>query len=79
MYRVRTSLAAFVPSAFVVYSVFAFVAFVYRLALEEPSPGVVVAAPFLLLVAATMVFGVVLVLIQWFSNARQRRFEACGV
>jgi small-conductance mechanosensitive channel len=75
MYQLRTALATFVPGLFLLYSVVAFVVFVYRLALDEPNPGLVIGAPFVILFASTCAYWLVLIIIQWAYNRRTLRFQ----
>ncbi|NKB53704.1 MAG: mechanosensitive ion channel [Rhizobiaceae bacterium] len=75
-YTWRRNLARLVPIIAVVYSTFAMAMFVYRLALDQPSPGVVIAAPFAIFYVAIIVYGLVLIIIQAMYNRRIRRFEA---
>jgi small-conductance mechanosensitive channel len=49
--------------------------FVFRLALDMPSPGVVIIAPFATFYVGTVVYGLILIVIQAFYNRRIRRFE----
>jgi small-conductance mechanosensitive channel len=75
MYQGRTALASFVPGLLLLYSALAFVVFVYRLALDEPNPGLVIAAPFLILFASMCAYWLVLIIIQWAYHRRMRRFQ----
>lgn len=75
MFRVRTNLARFVPAILLTYAGFAFVAFVFRLALDQPAPALVIVAPFIIMFAAMMVYGVALMIIQWFYKQRIRRLQ----
>ncbi len=75
MSRVRTALASFAPGLLLLYSALAFVVFVFRLALDEPNPGLVIGAPFLIVFASMCAYGLVLIIIQWAYNRRIRRFQ----
>ena len=75
MYRLRTNLARFVPGVLLLYSAFAFVAFVFRLALDQPAPALVIVAPFIILFASMVAYGIVLMGIQWFYRRRVRRLQ----
>ena len=75
MFRIRTNLARFVPSILLLYSALAFVMFIFRLALDQPAPGLVIVAPFAILLVAMIAYGFVLIAIQWFYNRRIRRFQ----
>ncbi len=75
-YRARTALAKLVPVAMVIYAVVALIAFAYRQALNVPEPGLVLAAPFLVIYVAVLVYGVVLLVIQTYYNRRERVFRA---
>ncbi len=75
MFRVRTNLARFVPGILLLYAAFAFAMFVFRLALDQPAPALVIVAPFAIMFAAMIAYGFVLIIIQWFYNRRLRRFE----
>ena len=75
MSSIRTNLARFVPGILLLYSALAFVMFVFRLALDQPAPGLVIVAPFAILFVAMIAFGFVLIAIQWFYNRRIRRFQ----
>ncbi len=72
----RRNLARLVPIIAVIYSTFAMAMFVYRLALDQPSPGVVIVAPFAIFYVAIIVYGLILIIIQALYNRRIRRFEA---
>ena len=75
MYRLRTNLARFVPGVLLLYSAFAFIAFIFRLALDQPAPALVIVAPFVILFASMVAYGIVLMVIQWFYNRRIRRLQ----
>lgn len=75
MYRVRVNLARLVPGILLLYSGFSFVAFVFRLALDQPAPALVIVAPFVILLGSMVAYGFVLIAIQWFYNRRIRRFQ----
>ena len=75
MFRFRSNLARLVPAVLLLYSVLAFGMFVFRLALEKPAPGIVIGAPFAILFAAMIVYGVVLIVIQSIYERRISRFE----
>ncbi|MCJ8309424.1 MAG: hypothetical protein MJH08_10200, partial [Hyphomicrobiales bacterium] len=74
-YTLRTNLAKLVPPFALIYSLVAMVMFVFRLALDQPAPGVVIVAPFLVFYVGIVVYGLILILIQAFYNRRIRRFE----
>jgi moderate conductance mechanosensitive channel len=75
MFRVRTNLARFVPAILLLYAAFAFAAFVFRLALDQPAPALIIVAPFIIMFAAMIAYGVVLMIIQWFYKRRIRRLQ----
>lgn len=75
MFRVRTNLGRFVPAILLLYAAFAFVAFVFRLALDQPAPALVIVAPFIIMFAAMIAYGIVLMIIQWFYKRRVRRLQ----
>jgi moderate conductance mechanosensitive channel len=75
MFRVRTNLARFVPAILLLYAVFAFIAFVFQLALDQPAPALVIVAPFIIIFAAMIAYGLALMLIQWFYKRRIRRLQ----
>ena len=75
LYRLRKSLARTVPVVFLTYMLFALGAFVYRLALDLPNPGEIIAAPFVVFWAALLAYGVVIMVIQALYNRRIRLFE----
>ena len=75
LYNLRTALARAVPAIFLIYMLFALGAFVYRLALDLPNPGVIIAAPFVVFWFALVAYGVVIIVIQALYNRRVRRFE----
>ena len=70
MFRVRTVAARFVPTLLLLYFAIAFVMFIFRLALDQPAPSFVIAAPFAILFVSTIAYGVALLIIQWFYNRR---------
>jgi small-conductance mechanosensitive channel len=75
MVHVRAALARFLPGLLLLYFAFAFSMFVFRLALDQPAPGLVIAAPFAVLFASMIAFGFVLIVIQAFYNRRLARFQ----
>ncbi|CAN0505579.1 unnamed protein product, partial [Laminaria digitata] len=75
LYRLRTNLARFVPGILLLYSAFAFVAFIFRLALDQPAPALVIVAPFIILFASMVAYGIVLMGIQWFYKRRIHRLQ----
>ena len=75
LYRLRTALARAVPVIFLFYMLIALGAFVYRLALDLPNPGTIIASPFVVFWAVLMAYGIVIILIQALYNRRIRRFE----
>ena len=74
-FRLRTNLARLMPIVFLLYVGFALISFVFRLALDMPAPGVVIAAPFAIFYMAIVVYGLTLIGIQTFYNRRIRKFE----
>ena len=74
-YALRKNLARLVPPLALIYALVAMAMFVFRLALDMPSPGVVIVAPFATFYVGTVVYGVILIVIQAFYNRRIRRFE----
>jgi moderate conductance mechanosensitive channel len=75
MFRLRTNLARLVPGTLLLYAGFAFVAFIFRLALDQPAPALVIVAPFIIMFLAAIAYGVALMLIQWFYRRRVRRLQ----
>ncbi len=76
LFKLRTSLARLLPVITLVYAIAALWSFVIRLALDQPSPGVIIAAPFGIFYLAIIVYGLVLIGIQMFYNRRIHKFEA---
>ena len=74
-YTLRRRLARLVPPLALTYALVAMGMFVFRLALDMPSPGVVIVAPFAIFYIAIVVYGLILILIQAFYNRRIRRFQ----
>lgn len=74
-YTLRKNLAKLFPPFALIYSLVAMAMFVFRLALDQPSPGVVIVAPFMIFYVGIVVYGLILILIQAFYNRRIRRFE----
>ena len=74
-YRLRSSVARLVPVIVLFYCGFAFITFVFQLALNEPNAGDVIGAPFAISYIALVVYGVVLIAIQAYYNRRVRRFD----
>lgn len=75
-FTIRKRAAGLMPPFALLYGVFALVMFVFRLALDMPAPGVVIAAPFAIFYLAIVVYGFILIIIQALYNRRIRRFEA---
>ena len=75
LYRLRTTLAHMVPAAFLLYMFLVLGVFVYRLALDLPNPGAIIAAPFVVFWAALMSYGIVIIVIQALYDRRIRLFE----
>ncbi len=75
LYSLRTTLARTVPAVFLIYMLVALGVFVYRLALDLPNPGPIIAAPFVVFWMALMAYGVVIIVIQALYNRRIRLFE----
>ena len=75
-YLLRTRLAGMLPPFSLIYAILALGMFIYRLALDMPAPGLIIAAPFFIFYVAIVVYGIVVIIIQAFYNRRQRRFEA---
>ncbi len=75
MFSFRKTIVRALPFLLVAYSVSAFIMFVYRLALDQPAPDIVLLAPFAILFAAMIVYGIVLLVIQALYDRRIRRFE----
>ena len=73
--KARTILAGALPVLAVLYGVFAFAAFVYRLALGEPAPAAAIVAPFVIAYLALIVVGVVLVVIDAIFRRRRRTYN----
>ncbi|MEP0942667.1 MAG: mechanosensitive ion channel domain-containing protein [Rhizobiaceae bacterium] len=74
-YTLRKNLAKLVPPLALIYSLVAMAMFVFRLALDMPSPGVVIVAPFAIFYVGIVVYGLILIIIQALYNRRMRRFE----
>ncbi len=74
-YGLRTNLAKAFPVVMLVYSVVALAMFVFRLALDMPSPGVVIAAPFVIFYLAIVAYGIALIVIRGLYNRRNRLFQ----
>jgi len=72
----RTTLARLVPLLVLINSLIAMGLFVVRLALDKPSPGEIILAPFIIFYLATVAYGLSLIIIQALYNRRIRRFEA---
>ena len=75
MVRARTTLARLAPLLGIIYGIGALITFLFKLALDQPAPGLVIAAPFLISYAALVVYGIVIIVIQALYNRRTRRFE----
>ena len=75
-FKLRTNLARLLPVVTLIYAAVALWAFVFRLALDQPSPGVIIAAPFAVFYIAIIVYGVILIGIQMYYNRRIHKFEA---
>lgn len=75
MFRLRTTLARFVPAVLLLYAFIAFIAFVFRLSLDQPAPALVIVAPFIIMFLGTIAYGIALLLIQWFYRRRIRRLQ----
>ncbi|MEM9107512.1 MAG: mechanosensitive ion channel family protein [Pseudomonadota bacterium] len=75
LFRFRSTFARAVPVIFLIYMLVAFGVFVYRLTLDMPNPGTVIAAPFVVFWAALMAYGIVIIIIQAVYNRRIRLFE----
>ncbi len=75
-YLLRTRLAGMLPPFSLIYAVLALAMFIYRLALDMPAPGLIIAAPFFIFYVAIVIYGIVVIIIQAFYNRRQHRFEA---
>lgn len=74
-YRVLKVLASLLPTVWLLYSVFSFGAFVHLLALGAPAPAGVIAAPYVAMWVSFVLYGLVLIGIQFFYNRRQRMFD----
>ena len=74
-YRLRSRVASVVPVFALGYSVAAMGTFLFRLALDMPAPGIVIAAPFAIFYVAIVVYGLALIGIQAFYNRREKRFH----
>ena len=75
-FTVRRQIARFVPPLGLVYSLVAMAMFVFRLALDQQSPGVVIVAPLAIFYVCIIAYGLILILIQVLYNRRIHRFEA---
>lgn len=64
------------PIVWLLYSFFAFGMFIFQLALGRPAPAAVIAAPYLVLWIGGVVYGLILILIQFFYDRREKRFAA---
>ena len=73
-YRIRAGAARLVPLVMLLYAIGSFLMFSLQLALKEEAPGLVIAAPFLILLAAALIHALVLMAIDAFYNFRARRF-----
>ena len=71
----REALARAVPGLLIGYAVFAFLAFILRLGLDQPAPATTVVAPFVIGYAALVVYGLALIALQAFYEGRERRFH----
>ncbi|MEE9315423.1 MAG: mechanosensitive ion channel domain-containing protein [Rhizobiaceae bacterium] len=75
-YKLRSRLARAAPVIVLLYCGFAFVTFVFKLALGDVDAGAVIGAPFGISYVALVIYGLVLIGIQAYYNRRIRRFEA---
>ena len=75
LYRVRRAIAFSTPVVFMFYMLAALAVFVFRLALDLPNPGIVIAAPFFVFWMALIGYGVSLIIIQAIYNRRLQEFE----
>jgi len=73
-FKFHTTAAKLMPILWLLYAVFAMGSFAIRLALGLPSPGVVIAAPFVVFYLSILVYGIVLLIIQAYYNRRIRRY-----
>ena len=79
LFKFRTALAKIMPVAWLLYAIFAMGNFAFKLALGQPAPGLVIAAPFVVFYLAILFYGVVLLIIQAFYNRREQRFEELAI
>ena len=75
LFKFRTALAKFLPVLWLAYTLFAMGNFAFKLALGQPAPGLVIAAPFVVFYLAVLVYGAVLLLIQYFYQRREKRYH----
>ncbi|MEL6503629.1 MAG: mechanosensitive ion channel family protein [Pseudomonadota bacterium] len=74
-FRARTNLAKLVPVAFVLYAFVALVAYVLRVEVMVPPPGLMLFAPAVIGYLAILIYGVVLIVIQTYYNRREWKFK----
>ena len=74
-YRLRVFLASLIPLAAFLYSIGSFGIFVIRLALAQPDPGSIIVQPFLIFYPALIIYGLVLIFIQYLYNRRHEKFR----
>lgn len=75
-YKLRKLIAGLVPLFFIVYAVASFAMSVFLIALDQPEPGAVIAAPFFFFYIAIVLYGIILILIQIYYERKTARFEA---
>lgn len=62
------------PIIWLLYSFIAFGMFIFQLALGKPAPAAVIAAPYLAIWIGGAVYGLILIIIQFFYDRREKRF-----
>ncbi|MGI9365080.1 MAG: mechanosensitive ion channel family protein [Rhizobiaceae bacterium] len=75
-YTLRKNIARVVPVIVLFYAFASLGMFVFRLALDLPSPGELIVAPFVIFYLALVVYGLTLIVIQALYNRRINKFEA---
>ncbi len=74
-FKARRLLANFLPVGMVLYGLAAFATFGFRLIIGAPAPSAVIAAPFVILFVAAMVYAILIIIIDAFYRRRRARFE----
>jgi len=75
-YKTRKLIASLVPLFFIAYAVVSFIMSVFLVALDQPEPGAVIAAPFFFFYVGIVLYGVILILIQIYYERKIARYEA---